>query len=478
MSIGVRKSSVDRSSASNSTEEVGRNQTDQVNLLKDSLEWILVPEMFQGMQRHGNSRWNPVHFVGLVVLASVCEGKQLTEAFKKAKSVALDFFGSLAIHTYQGMMRALVSNHKELVSRLWSRLQTLMEQTAPACFRIGRWCPLAVDGSRFSTRRSRGNEHAFSAKNYGKGRAAKSRQHWKNKNKRSKKLATLKPQIWLTLIWHMGLKLPWCWKKGASNSSERHHMMDMLKSMNFPENTLFCCDAGFVGYELWSAIINSGNSFLLRVGGNVRLLKKLAKISGRRDMVWVWPREAMKRNQPAIALRLITIHDGRGTMYLVTNVLNERQLSMKMIRQLYPLRWGIELHFRATKQTFERGTLRSLNSDNCLVELDWSLIALTMVQLIAIREQVKLDIPPEHTSIARALKAVRFALFTRHSKSASLTPFNDELSNAVLDGYIRKGSKQGRYRPNKKKKPSATKPVLTYATTEQKHRYAELSQAA
>ena len=120
-------------------------------------------------------------------------------------------------------------------------------------------------------------EKAFAAKNYGKGKQAKSRQKWKNKKKRSKKLsAPVKPQMWITLIWHMGLRMPWTWKTGASTSSERQHPMDMLKRENFPENTLFCADAGFVGYEFWNAILNDGHHFLVRVGANVRLLKVAA----------------------------------------------------------------------------------------------------------------------------------------------------------------------------------------------------------
>lgn len=34
--------------------------------------------------------------------------------------------------------------------------------------------------------------------------------------------------------------------------------MAMLDEGEFPENTLFCDDAGFVGYELWSAMMSKG----------------------------------------------------------------------------------------------------------------------------------------------------------------------------------------------------------------------------
>ena len=81
------------------------------------------------------------------------------------------------------------------------------------------------------------------------------------------------PQAWITMLWHMGLRLPWMWRLGPSNSSERSHVMDMLNAGRFPERTIFCGDAGFVGYPLWSHILNSGADFLVRVGANVSLLR-------------------------------------------------------------------------------------------------------------------------------------------------------------------------------------------------------------
>jgi Transposase DDE domain len=248
--------------------------------------------------------------------------------------------------------------------------------------------------------------------------------------------------------------------------------------MVFPEKTLFCGDAGFVGYKLWRGIMESSHSFLIRVGANVHLLKNLGQVRTNGNCVWVWPRDVMKRDMPPIQLRLITVQIGSKTMYLVTNVLSERNLSVKMIKQLYTLRWGIELHFRSTKQTFERGTLRSRNSDNSLAELDWSLIALTMIQLMAIREQTKIDVPPEHTSVAQALKAVRFAIYTRHVPLPKEQLLNRQLRLAVIDDYERLHSKRGRYHPNKKRKPSATKPILTQASKTQKSAYQQYKRAA
>src|SRR5438128_2394285 len=86
------------------------------------------------------------------------------------------------------------------------------------CAGTGRCVPLAVDGSRISVPRTKDNEKAFCAPNFGKSRKARSRRKKKAKSKRLrhrvKEAQPVKPQIWVTLLWHMGLQMPWSWKTG------------------------------------------------------------------------------------------------------------------------------------------------------------------------------------------------------------------------------------------------------------------------
>src|SRR5436309_2513451 len=80
-------------------------------------------------------------------------------------------------------------------------------------------------------------------------------------------------------------------------------------------------------------------------------------------------------------LRLFEVQVGRCRMSVVTNVLDDAQLSVEQARELYKLRWGIELQFRTLKQTFGRRKLRSKTPERAVVELDWSLLGLAMIQL-------------------------------------------------------------------------------------------------
>jgi hypothetical protein len=445
------------------------------DLLRQALHWFGSNESFSELVRHGNVSWSAMQLVTLAVLWSWSDRSTLATAFLDARDLALKMFGGVAVTTYQGMMGALRSYTAPLLALFWRHLHARMEGAAGRHWRIGLWLALAVDGSRFTTPRTAKNEQAFAIRNYGHGRKAKARTKWKNKKRRSKKISEpVKPQIWLTLIWHMGLKLPWSWRTGPSTASERGHLLEMIETQEFPENTLFCGDAGFVGYDFWNAIHRHGHHFLVRVGANVRLLKRLGTVRQRGHRVYLWPGKVASRGEPPLELRMIQFQGPRAPVFLVTNVLSESELSQRHAAQLYRLRWGVELQFRALKQTFGRTKLRSRTPENAIVELHWSVAGLTLVQLFAIKEQITIDSPPAHSSVALALAAIQDAV--RHWSREVHDPraFINRLQQATKDGYRRHGEKRARYRPELKDEPCATAPIIKIATAKQRHAYKAL----
>jgi len=442
-----------------------------LDFLKEAMEWAIDEDSLQNVKTHGNTSWNPKDLAMLAVLWVWSEKSQLTAAFDEAATWSRRLFGRLAVGSYQSLTNALVTYGRQLIPRLWDRLHKRMEQVGGEHWRIGRWVPIAVDGTRVSTPRTKPNEKAFRAPKYGKGKTAKYRKK-KGKGKRKKnrtKVETVRPQIWLTLLWHMGLRLPWSWKMGPSNSSERHHFGEMLASQEFPENTLFCGDAGFTGYALWKEIIDRGHSFLIRAGANVRLLTKLGYYAKEKNgIVYVWPDSAARQKQPPLTLRLIHLRGERGDVYLLTNVLSGREISDRMASRMYRLRWGIEVQFRTLKQTFGRRTLRSRTPARAYAELEWSLLGLWMIHLFAVKEQVRLGEPPGHASASMAIQVVRTILFLWCEVPEEGADLLSQLQRAVVDSYRRKGPKHGRYRPNKKDKPTAGKPKITEANERKK----------
>ncbi len=67
----------------------------------------------------------------------------------------------------------------------------------------------------------------------------------------------------------------------------------------------------------------------------------------------------------------------------MTNILDDQELTAEQASLIYRQRWGIELQFRALKQTYGKAKLRARTPEIAEIELHWSLLGLTMLQLLA-----------------------------------------------------------------------------------------------
>jgi len=347
--------------------------------------WLLPEEsIFANLKRHGNTGWLSSHLVWLALCWSWSECTCVTDAFIQAGEWCRLIIGGTPLSSYQGLMGALVRWTDPFLPVLWSVLHLRMQEIAGKMWSVGGWVPIGFDGSRSTAPRTESNEQALCAPNYGNGQTAKYRKK-KSKGMRRKKNEKNKPQpqepqAWITLLWHMSLRLPWMWKLGPSNASERAHVIEMLGEGEFPETTLFCGDAGFVGYPLWAQIAGRGLSFLVRVGANVSLLTETTDCIIRRhgSLVLCWPLTAQKENLPPLRLRLVRVRIGRQWMWMLTNVLEPSRLTSEQIVKFYKMRWGIEIEFRGLKQTLDRTKLRCRNSQRLMAELNWSLLAMAI----------------------------------------------------------------------------------------------------
>jgi hypothetical protein len=285
----------------------------------------------------------------------------------------------------------------------------------------------------------------------------------RRKNER-KKPQPPQPQLWITMLWHMSLRVPWTWRLGPSNSSEREHVKQILQEENLPEDTLLCGDAGFVGYELWKAILDAGGNFLVRVGANVSLLSEHADYRRLQDgVVLCWPKGKMASGEKPLRLRLARVKIGKTRMWMLTNVLSRGQLTIQEITRFYRMRWGIEVEFRGLKQTLDKHILRCRNSSRVYVELDWSIRAMAFAELLALREQLRhrprektttgdKETDPRDRSLAKPMRAIRAAMRFPHRVADTDLLFN--LSRARVQRYRNRTDKKSRYRPrNPDKKP-------------------------
>jgi Transposase DDE domain len=420
-------------------------------------------------------RWQPSGLVLAALLWTWSSKAALGERLEQALRVTRGLGRRCAPKqtSYRAFLKLLVRWTCELRAVLLVVFHRTMEREFPGQFRHAGFVVLGGDGSKLQLARTVSNERGYSPQSRGKKgkqrrRARRARRRPRTsaaQAQRSREKKADSPQMALTLLFHVMLRLPWDWRLGSSDVSEREHLRQMLASL--PPDALIVLDAGFVGYELWTELLASGRPFVIRVGGNVRLLKKLGVARESHGTVYLWPDKAAKRRQPPLALRLVQVHDGRQAWSLVTSVRDAKRLSDRHVAEIYGFRWRIELFFRHFKQTFGRAKLRSHKAEHAACEAEWSLWGLWALLLHAQQKHQSEWGAPARLSVARVLRAVRQALDEHRCRPEPGQSLREQLLAAVIDSYRRR-NKTSRGYPRQKYEPPTQPPQIKTATPAQR----------
>lgn len=453
--------------------------------IKQVVDWLLRPALFVGVKVRGGATWKPRMVAAAAMVWALASDASLTERFQTARKVVAKIFRWHVPpgETYQGFMKMLRKWHIQLMLLIPPHVRELMRQTLPDRWEIAGFVVFAGDGSRVELPRTQSLEDAFAPpkKKPNRRRGRKDARRGRRRANRARQISQHasdakhgsaaddkkrnSPQMWLTLFWHVGTGLPWAWRTGPSNSSERGQLTEMLAEL--PDKSLISADAGFVGYDFWTALLDAGHHFVIRVGANVTLLKQLGYARQHDHTVYLWPDAAAKKKQPPLVLRLIVVHDGKEPAYLVTDLPKSR-LSDRAAATIYAARWGIELFFRTFKQTFDRTKLRSRSAANAQLELDWSLLTLWCVCVVGQRELAAAGAEPARLSAAAVIRAFQSTL-----RDYRLRPLRSDetlwakLRAALRDDYRRTSSKTSRNYPRKKQRHATGAPNILHATKQQ-----------
>jgi hypothetical protein len=444
--------------------------------LKAALDRLLAAARLSDLAFRGDCSWTPKGLIFMAILWAWSDEKSLTRRFSHTRKVvmAMGILARIPAATYQAFLKILTTWTVALAMALFDAFRQRMQSDLGTRFEVGGLAVFGVDGSRLELPRTESNEARFSpaktrwsSRSKPKPRARSARQSQRrprsraSRDRRARQKKSNSPQMWLTTMFHVGTGLPWDWRIGPSDSSERDHLRQMIAAL--PAGALVTADAGFVGYETWKAILDSGRDLLIRVGANVRLLRKLGYVEEKGDLVYLWPDREAKRKQPPLVLRMVVARGPRHPLYLVTSVLDEATLSDSQVVEIYALRWGIELFYRHFKQTFERRKLRSHRAENAELEAIWSLLGLWAMMLHAQVILLEKGVPAKRISVAGVLLGYRSSLREYRSVADPGESLVEMVGKAVIDCYVR-ANKSSRDYPRKKQEKPPGSPKVRNAT--------------
>jgi hypothetical protein len=416
--------------------------------LRQQIHELCPSSLFDGLTMHGNAEWTPLRLVMTLALMSWHDAQTLTSRFQNVRDLLARMFPDWVCPTsYTGYAEALARWIEPLFQRVRRQLQQRLRAMAHRRWRLFGWVVFAADGSRFESPRTQANESVL--KCAGKTRTA--------------------PQVFHTMLLHLGINALWDFRTGPGTDSERRHLEAMAGEL--PPRSLIVADGGFLGYELCRRLQSAGVSFLLRVGGNITLLTEQmgTEIQQEGDRVWLWPQ--LHRGDSPLELRLILLGRGRSAVFLVTDVLDPSGLSAAQAAELYRRRWGIEVSYRTIKQTLDRGVWLSRTPRTVLAEHTATLLGVWMLQVLSLESLARHRRNPREWSPSRSRDVTRRVMRLAFDREfTSLQTWSDELSIAVRDRYVRRRSKVARRWPFKKQIERIRPPHFDSPTARQRVR--------
>ena len=383
-------------------------------------------------------RWTDRLLVMTVLLMVMLHCDSLFERFAEARAAVVKMYASRRRpgRTYAGFIEQLAKRSARLLVMVTCCLRAHVQRCAGTNWKVAGHLAFGMDGSKSDAPRTAANEEGLKIA---------------GKNKSG-------PQQLLVALVHLGTGLPWSFRRGQANASERSLLLEQLQYL--PARALLVGDAGFTGYTLLWTILQANFNLLVRAGKNVHLLRKLGwKVHEKDDCVYIWPERARKDGCAPLVLRQIVLVDGRNRcMCLLTN-LDSESLTLEASRELYTRRWGIEVFFRGLKQTLSRRKMLSRTPELAQVELDWTLVGYWILGLWLWEQRV--EKVPVSCGLAWTLRLVRAAMTGRLDHRSNLKAAWREMT---VDRYVRLRPKKARNWAHRKNDPPCGLPHIRMAT--------------
>jgi hypothetical protein len=436
--------------------------------LSACLRQFLTPAVWKQARRaligpRRETRWIFHHTVLVALAMTWSLGDNSPERFEMARGIVAICRPKRrrAGQTAQGFQKALVRLPMRPLVALAAAVRRRILARLGEDLRVHGFIPLGCDGSRLECCR---NDELLARM----GRAGK---------------PDSPPALWVTALVHLTTGIPWSWRLGKGNASERAHLRHLIATL--PATALVICDAGFHGYDLAAAILAADGSFLIRMSSKVRLFVEQPADRERFDQgaVTYWPHEARQKSLPPLRLRLIRVRGRRRVkgrrrkvdVWLLTN-LSRGQLSVAQAALFYRLRWENEGLFRTYKRTLSKvrlvgRTVRAVHRE--------AYTSLLSCQVLLAHGAWALRSPRGASPAAAPCSARRAILVMRQELRAAMRPargtYAERLGRCARERRARTSDKQKREWPRRTPHVPPKPPVLLTMNDKEKALFSRLN---
>lgn len=435
--------------------------------LLDSLREFLTPEVWRQVRkavpRRKMPRWDVAPLLLVLLTMTWCCGDSLLEKFEAARGFYVICHDKRRRPgaTFQGFQQAVGKLPTAVLRALARGIRGRIEHLLADRWWIGEWIPFGCDGSRLECPRTVELEQRL-----GQG---------------GKKDSA--PTVWVTAIVHLVTGVVFTWRFGrGSKPSERRHLVEMLKDL--PRKALIIADAGYYGYDLMLDLMAAGVSFLIRMSSTVTLYTEheTPLTEFREGLVYYWPDRAQKKRLPPVQARLLCVRDKKRKVdvWLLTDVVSSKHLSLSDANRFYRWRWENEGYFRTYKRTLAKMKLMSRTIREVHREAEASMIATQLLLAQGARALPKAQAEGDPRVMCSPRKVL---LEIRRELNGRLDPlrrgrFSDRLKECCREKRERSSPKATREWPRRKDHKPPGPPKILKLNAAQKSLISRTEKAA
>lgn len=221
------------------------------------------------------------------------------------------------------------------------------------------------------------------------------------------------PQLRLAALMNLRTRLLVDAAFGAFKTSEQELARKLWSSV--PDNSLCILDRGFINYEVFASLLDSGDNkhLLVRVRADLKY-EEVELLGDGTVLAQIRPPQAVRRAHPelrdSITVRLVHYqHDGGEPSRLFTTLLDPERHPAQALVDLYHERWEIELGFDEIKTHMleRKECLRSKTPDGVEQELWGLLLTYNLVRREMLLAADSHELPPQRISFWSSLLWIR-----------------------------------------------------------------------
>jgi hypothetical protein len=422
--------------------------------------WKQAHQARRRTQRKQSSRWMVQPLVLMLLLMTWSKGDSQGERFECAKAYCQVCLQKRRTpgKTVQGFQKALARLPLVVLRTLAAGVRLVLSSRLAERWQVDGFVPIGCDGSRVECSRTPELEQRL-------GQAGKDKSA---------------PTLWVTALVHLRWGVPWAWRFGKGNASERGHLERMLSVL--PACALLVADAGYFGFGLTARLLANDVQFLLRMSSNVTLYtREQVRLERYREgEVYYWPSQKERQRGAArpLHLRLIRIRAKRRRhdVWLLTNVMDPKRLSHSLAGKMYRWRWQNEGCFRTYKHTLKKVKLvsRTVRLVHREAEGSWLALQLLLAQGVLAQQVHPLKQPATFEAAAQEVKCSprKILIAIREEIASAPRPrrlsYREQLRRAQGERRQRSSAKASRVWPRRKPHQPPRPPKLRKLSRAQK----------